>query len=86
MLAPRASMGTVASLIVGIVLIALGVAVAACPSRLLRDQDWSAVLGRRFGMSYVRYSMVIVGVALCIGGLASAGVIGTRAASPTDPI
>jgi hypothetical protein len=66
----------VVSLIVGVVLIVLGVAAAVCPSRLLRDQDWSAVLGRRFGMAYVRFSMVLVGVALCIGGLASAGVIG----------
>jgi hypothetical protein len=67
----------VASLIVGIVLIVLGVAVAVCPSRLLRDQDWGAVLGRRFGMAYIRIGMVLAGAVLCIGGLASAGVIGS---------
>jgi hypothetical protein len=66
----------VASHIVGVVLIVLGVAAAVCPSRLLRDQDWSAVLGRRFGMAYVRIGMVCVGAVLCIGGLATAGVIG----------
>jgi hypothetical protein len=42
----------------------------------LRDQNWRAVLGRRFGMVYLRTAMVAVGTMLCGGGLAAAGIIG----------